>query len=85
MPLLQQLPPGLEWLLPQVTTVDFQCIVQPDMGRIGLEHLGRYALSVEPLLQILERRDLAVTQHQKLAIEHGIEAKRRDQFGESSD
>ena len=62
-----------EGQLAQVLAVDQERIVEAHV-RGELLHLPlRHALAVEALLQVVEGGDLAVAQHQQLAVEHGIE------------
>ena len=61
----EPLTPLIEGQRPQILAALFENIVEPDPGRIIGDHLRRRDLAVEPLLQIVERRDLAVAYHQR--------------------
>ena len=61
-----------------------QRIVEAHVGGKLLELLLGHALAVEALLQVVERRDLAVAHHQQLAVEHRIEIAGRRRHRESS-
>ena len=70
----------------QVLALDDQRIVEADMGRELLELLLAHGLAVEPLLQVVEGRDverrpLALAQHQQLAVEHRIEVEAGHHIG----
>ena len=49
-----------------------------------LQHLGRHDLAVQPLLQVVERRDRLLAAHQQLAVEHAVEVDRLDDVGEGA-
>ena len=57
----------------QILALDDERIVEPHVRRKLLELLLRHALAVEALLQVVERRHLAVAHHQQLAVEHRVE------------
>jgi hypothetical protein len=48
-----------------------------------LELLLRHAFAVQPLLQVVERRDLAVAHHQQFAVEHRIEVQSTHNIGKA--
>ena len=69
--------------LAQVLALDQQGIVEAHMGRELLHLLPGDALAVEPLLQIVEGRNLAAAHDQQLAVEHSIEVEPADDVGKA--
>src|ERR1700693_5441492 len=53
------------------------------MGGLRLEHSRRHALAIEPLLQVVERSDLALPHHQQFAVEHDAPGQRLDHIGKA--
>ena len=82
-PGLEQRPPLHERQRAQVLALDDERVVQAHVGRELLELLPGHALAVEPLLQVVEGRDLAVAHHQQLAVEHRIEVQSADHVGKA--
>ena len=81
--------PGLEALAALVESQAAQIlvrveedVVEPHAGREILEHLLPRRFPVEALLQIGERGDDAVPDHQQLAVEHRLEIDRGDDLRE---
>src|SRR5260221_13306280 len=71
-PTLETAPPFEKGERAQILAGEREDIVKTNPGGIVAQHRGRHQLAVEPLLQIVERRDLAVAQHKQLAVEHNI-------------
>ena len=71
-------PPALgERQAAQILLALAQHVVEPHRRRVVAQHFRVRRLAVEPLLQIVERRDLAVADHQQLAVQrHGIRQRR---------
>ena len=56
----------------QVFVVVEKKIVEANMRRICRHHFRRHRLAVEALLQVVERRDLAIAHDQQLAVDNAI-------------
>ncbi len=54
------------------------------MRRMRFQHGGGDGLAVEPLLQIVEGRDVALAHHQQFAVEHHALGDRLDHIGKGA-
>ena len=81
-PRLQPRAPRVEPQRAQVLPALEQQVVEPHRDREVAQHLRPGHLAVEALLQVGERGDHAVADHQQLAVEHALEVHRLDDLGE---
>ena len=81
MPILKARAALHEWQGAQVFAVNFKRVIETDIHRVFGHHATGDGPAIEPLLQIIKRRDNTVTHHQQLAIEYRLEAERLGKFG----
>ena len=61
-----------------------QDVVEPHTGGIVAQHLLVRRFAIEALLELIERRDLAATHDQELAVERHIIGHRREDIGKGA-
>src|SRR6185437_3050489 len=66
---------------PQILAAPFEDIIEPDPGGVIGDHLRRRDFAIEPLLQIVERRDRTVAHHQQLSVKNDILVLQREEIG----